>query len=343
MLRYKPDRGPVRVLEDDPRPQQGTSWMAAMVYRVSQHVRNTTPEAGAGKAFPPASAPDTALWLLARGLWPLVISPPGDPRWPNPGKSPIGKGWGKQRPSAPALSRLFARHPGAGVGVLLGPAGGIVDLETDEPETGARELRRIFPAGIPDTMGWRSARGEHRLFAWDGRLAETVRTAVASLGGGALELRLGAHGKQVASVCPPSVTSQGGSRAWNGCWGIARFPAELFAALLEARRSSEEERLAIPRPRRVDHRDSTRTRYGGAALVRESGLVRAAQPGGRNRTLNRAAFCLGQLVAGGAIDRQSVEAALFGAALDSGLGPREAESTIRSGIEAGLEHPRVVR
>jgi hypothetical protein len=319
--------------------------MAGMVHRENERVPGLTAEAGAGTPFAPADAPDTALWLLARGLWPVVISPPGDPRWPNPGKSPIGKGWGKERPAAPALRRLFARHPGAGIGVLLGPAGGLVDLETDEPEAAAGEIRRIFPAGIPETMGWRSARGEHRLFAWDDRLAGSVRTAVASLGDDALELRLGAHGKQVASVCPPSLTTEGVPRAWNGCWKIAPFPAELFAALREAQwRSSEAAYLTGPRPCRSSHRATTRRgRYGAAALARESGLVRASQPGGRNRTLNRAAFSLGQLVAGDAIDRQTVESALLEAAIDCGLGPKEAEATIRSGIEAGLEHPRVLR
>jgi hypothetical protein len=194
-------------------------------------------------------------------------------------------------------------------------------------------------------MGWRSARGEHRLFAWDDRLAGSVRTAVASLADGALELRLGAHGKQVASVCPPSVTSEGVPRAWNGCWRIAPFPEELFAALHEAPRwRPEAASPPVPRSRRARHRALTRRdRYGAAALARESELVRTAEPGGRNRRLNRAAFCLGQLVAGGAIDRRTVESALLGAALDCGLGPREAEATIRSGIEAGLERPRVVR
>jgi hypothetical protein len=194
-------------------------------------------------------------------------------------------------------------------------------------------------------MGWRSVRGEHRLFAWDDRLAGSVRAAVASLGDGALELRLGAHGKQVASVCPPSVTSEGIPRVWNGCWRIAPFPEELFAALREAqRRSSEVASPPVPGLRRATRRASTRRgRYGAAALARESELVRAAQPGGRNRRLNRAAFCLGQLVAGGAIDRRTVESALLGAALECGLGAREAEATIRSGIEAGLERPRVVR
>ena len=73
--------------------------------------------------------------------------------------------------------------------------------------------------------------------------------------------------------------------------------------------------LAAPGPGRATSRDTTRRgRYGAAAIVRESEPVRASQPGGRNRTLNRAAFCLGQLVAGGAIERQTVEMTLLGAA-----------------------------
>ena len=82
--------------------------------------------------------------------------------------------------------------------------------------------------------------------------------------------------------------------------------------------------------------------YGAAALARESDLVCGAHPGDRNSTLNRAAFSLGQLVAGGAIDRIVVERALLDAAIECGLGTREAEATIRSGIEAGLERPRIV-
>jgi hypothetical protein len=84
-------------------------------------------------------------------------------------------------------------------------------------------------------------------------------------------------------------------------------------------------------------------RYCAAALARESDSVRGAQPGGRNRTLNRAAFSLGQLMAGGAIDRTVVERVLLDAALECGLTMKEAEATIRSGSEAGLENPRQLR
>ena len=78
----------------------------------------------------------------------------------------------------------------------------------------------------------------------------------------------------------------------------------------------------------------------GAALERETAQVRTAAPGTRNSTLNRAAFRLGQLVATRALERTTVEVALTGAALAAGLGQREVERTIHSGLEAGLTHPR---
>ena len=71
--------------------------------------------------------------------------------------------------------------------------------------------------------------------------------------------------------------------------------------------------------------------------------MRASEPGGRYRTLNRAAFSLGQLVATCALSRDDVEGALASAARDCGLGELEAGSTIRCGLEAGLLTPRCPR
>jgi hypothetical protein len=313
-----------------------------MADREDRQARETTTTLGTGGTKPPGDSLGTALWLLARGLRPVAVSPPGDRRWANPGKSPIGKEWGRKQTTPSELQRIYARYPLAGVGVLLGPAGGIVDLETDDPAAAPEELARIFPGGVPETMGWSSARGEHRLFGWDERLGESAPTAVVSFGSGVLELRIGGRGKQLASVCPPSVAAGGISRVWNGCWQIAPCPVGLLTALRKAR-TCRMERRPPPLPRFRDARGrapARRRRYGGAALARESELVRNAEVGGRNRTLNRAAFCLGQLVAEGAIDRLAAESALLEAALDCGLGPNEARATIRSGIEAGLERPR---
>jgi hypothetical protein len=94
------------------------------------------------------------------------------------------------------------------------------------------------------------------------------------------------------------------------------------------------------KPVRVRRPRGPSGRYALAVLDREADRVRTAQPGTRNSTLNRAAFRPGQLVATGALDRTTVEVALAGAAPAAGLGQHEVERTIRSGLEAGLSHPR---
>ena len=80
--------------------------------------------------------------------------------------------------------------------------------------------------------------------------------------------------------------------------------------------------------------------YGAAALRNELDTLAGALEGTRNETLNRAAFALGQLVAGGELERAEVEAALLAAALRIGLDEREAAATLRSGLDAGALEPR---
>lgn len=89
--------------------------------------------------------------------------------------------------------------------------------------------------------------------------------------------------------------------------------------------------------------------YGKAALDQEIGRVAQAIAGtteGRNNTLNKAAFSLGQLVAGGELDEREVVAALTSVARQVGLfedpncGERGVAATIQSGLEAGKLEPR---
>jgi hypothetical protein len=82
------------------------------------------------------------------------------------------------------------------------------------------------------------------------------------------------------------------------------------------------------------------SRYGLAALRAELADVRAAPLGDRNNRLNRAAFCLGMLTAGGELDPGLVEDELLAAAADVGLGETEARASIRSGLTAGAREPR---
>ncbi len=84
--------------------------------------------------------------------------------------------------------------------------------------------------------------------------------------------------------------------------------------------------------------------YGQAALDREIAALAAAPAGTRNHTLNRAAFRLFQLVAGGELVREQVVAGLFEACQRNGLGRDDGMqsvlATIRSGERAGMLSPR---
>jgi len=82
------------------------------------------------------------------------------------------------------------------------------------------------------------------------------------------------------------------------------------------------------------------SRYGEGALLAETVRLSRSPDGTRNDQLNRSAFALGQLVAGGELDQGQAEAALYGVAISKGLTGIETRATIRSGIEAGMREPR---
>lgn len=82
------------------------------------------------------------------------------------------------------------------------------------------------------------------------------------------------------------------------------------------------------------------TAYGLAALERELGRLATAPEGGRNDALNRAAFGLAQLVAGGELDHDKTLDALLNVAERIGLEPGEIEKTTASGWRKGEAEPR---
>jgi len=84
------------------------------------------------------------------------------------------------------------------------------------------------------------------------------------------------------------------------------------------------------------------TAYGRGALERECGRVALAPAGQRNDTLNRAAFALGQLIAGRELDPDEAAEGLLLAAARCGLGEHEARQTVASGFRSGAAQPRSV-
>jgi putative DNA primase/helicase len=92
----------------------------------------------------------------------------------------------------------------------------------------------------------------------------------------------------------------------------------------------------------VSYGDIGGTRYGRAALTNEIARLSQARDGShfRNIQLNKAAYALGRLVGGGHLDRDIVEVHLHQTGLNIGLPEREIQSTLRSGLEAGIMKPR---
>jgi hypothetical protein len=254
--------------------------------------------------------------MLRSGLWPVPCH--------HREKRPIGRAWGVTFPTREKLLDTFETHHGAGIGIALGPAAGLVDFEIDALDQAAPLLSRVE---LPETLGWKSARGGHRLFVWDERLEGLLGSAVGHFDGA--ELRAGKDGKQLVSVCPPSVGDDRRRRRWNGVWTIAPLPESLLREL--ERKPARQARPAPP---------TGANRYAEAALRYEAKAVRTAKPGTRNNQLNRSAFSLGQLVAAGLLTREVVEAELTEAAEAAGLGERETAATLRSGLEAGARLPR---
>lgn len=122
----------------------------------------------------------------------------------------------------------------------------------------------------------------------------------------------------------------------SGAWDLspAREAADAAAIAAVLDRWARADRMRQGRP------EGDRAAYGRKALEEECARVSQAQAGSRNNTLNRAAFSLSQLVAGGVLDRPTVEHRLAEAARAAGLGDAEIATTLRSGFGAGERQPR---
>jgi hypothetical protein len=92
----------------------------------------------------------------------------------------------------------------------------------------------------------------------------------------------------------------------------------------------------------VNYGDVGGTRYGRAVLANELARLSRVREGShfRNIQLNRSAYALGRLVGGGHLDRGVVELHLAQVGVNIGLPEREIQSTLRSGLVAGIMKPR---
>ena len=125
------------------------------------------------------------------------------------GKHPVGTDWGDRY--ARSEDDILEWDDGVpfNVGVLLGPDGGVIDNEDDSPE--ATAFRESLGLNELITPSWMSGKSTHQLTRWHDALSDCG--GVQKPGG--LECRLGAGGRQIQSVLPPSWHNTGVQYKWK--------------------------------------------------------------------------------------------------------------------------------
>ncbi len=259
---------------------------------------------------------------------------------PLDGKRPTLKGW--QRAPRPTEEQVRGWARAGNLGLRTGAVSGVVVVDVDPRNGGSLEaLERLAP--VPATPTVETGGGGWHLY---------FRLPPGGLGSSKDRLAPGvdvqADGRQVVFV--GSVHPETG-RVYR--WQEGRSPEEVSLADLPAawlaRLGERPTGGGVRAPRHGKHAppgdpSPRREAWARAALERETEAVSRAVKGTRNDTLNRAAFNLGQLVAGRLLNRNEVEDALLGAAHACGLvaddGEAPVRATIRSGLQAGARDPR---
>jgi hypothetical protein len=228
------------------------------------------------------------------------------------------------------VRRWWRRWPDANVGLRTGAASGLVVLDVDHGHGGEASLAQLVDAheALPATLEVRTGGGGRHIYFTHpgGRVANSA---------GGLGPGLDVRGDGGYILAPPSRHASGATYRRLTHVPPAALPGWLQALMTRGRREATSAVMTT-----VDVDRSRASAWARAALAAEVTRVRQAAVGTRNHTLNRAAFALGQIVAGGHLDQAEVAGFLCDAALVAGLGEAEAHSTIASGLSAGAACPR---
>lgn len=167
------------------------------------------------------------------------------------GKEPMGFGWHTKTWSSRELKTTYSTVQNRGVGLLLGPNSGLIDIEIDQPKgVDSEEFRALADAElaslcggeIPATAGWESGRGRHRLFMWDSRLQIILDAEISVIKHGRLEIRFGA-GKGAQSAIPPTKHANATRQWFTDATKVARLPDAAINNLLAAAEKQIRERI----------------------------------------------------------------------------------------------------
>ncbi|MBE1493197.1 hypothetical protein H4696_000297 [Amycolatopsis lexingtonensis] len=293
-----------------------------------------------------------ALGAAGRG-WPVF---PLAPR----SKRPAIADWQQRATCDPdRIRRWWLRHPIHNVGIACGPAGLLVlDLDAAHGPIPMHWARRGIAhgrdvlallaqqAGEPDPVDTFTVAtprgGEHRFFARPP--GSRLRSTVGARGRG-LGWHVDTRGPGALVAAPGSLAVvHGGLVPYAIAWDlpVAVLPGWLVTALTPPPAPLPDTHPPSPLPatsRRV-------TAYVQAALTAECRNVTTATEGHRHITVYAAAAALGELLGNGWITAAAITHHLTNAARRhlgvADFDAAELATTIRDGIAAGREHPRVL-
>lgn len=234
------------------------------------------------------------------------------------GKKPIERGWQRYCTEKRVLTK--AQTKGHNLGIACGPASGVLVLDIDHPGAFESACHRNGWK-LPDTYTVRTGSGKpHFYFSYP----ENGEFGNKSFQQQGFDIR-GNGGQVVAAGSKHPETGE--KYRVEKDIPIAPAPAWLLNLY---KKPDPAEVLA----------HHTSDKYCAKALSNELTVVCCATEGSRNEKLNKSAHSLGQLVAGGGLERSRVERALTAAAIGIGLPPNEVAATINSGLNAGMNNPR---
>jgi hypothetical protein len=250
----------------------------------------------------------------------------------SPGKHPtLQHGLFEASTDPLVMATWWKRWPRANVAIRTGAGSGLVVVDVDPPQglDSLAELERLHTPLSRAAVVRTGRDGVHFYLGHPGSGARVANRASSVLGPG-----IDVRGDGGYVIAPPSRHASGRVYRWQTDGAPAPAP-DWLVELLTAEAS---------RPEPVDIRrvrdDPGVSVWAGTALAGEIDRVQRAPAGQRNQTLNRSAFVLGQIVAGGHLDHDEVVDLLGEAGCSTGLGEREVRLTVASGLNAGARRPR---
>ena len=257
----------------------------------------------------------------------------GNPECSSPGKHPrVRRGLYEGTTDPKKIESWWRRWPTANIGIVTGPDSGLLVIDIDLPKA-KPSLDRLEQVSkrLPDTLTARTGGGGlHLYFRHPDRTLPNTTGRLPGFDEALEGIDVRAHGGYV--VAPPSLHISSGKYLWIG----ANQPiADLPDWIKEPERPS----TSLAAAGKADY-EGDGSAYGLAVLSGELDQLRTATPGTRNHALNRAAFAVGQVVAGGELEERHARHELLSTALAIGLPEPEARQTLDSGFTSGAREPR---